>query len=35
MNAAQLLVRCLANERVRYVVAIPGEETLDFNEAIE
>src|SRR6266550_4274179 len=29
MNAAQLLVRCLENEGVRYVFGIPGEETLD------
>src|SRR5919109_1215260 len=35
MNAAQLLVRCLENEGVRYVFGIPGEETLDLNEALE
>ena len=35
MNAAQLLVRCLENEGVRYVFGIPGEETLDLNAAVE
>jgi acetolactate synthase-1/2/3 large subunit len=35
MNAAQLLVRCLENEEVRYVFGIPGEETLDLNEALD
>src|ERR671931_1145607 len=35
MNAAQLLVRCLENEGVRYVFGIPGEETLNLNEALE
>ncbi|MBI2861623.1 MAG: acetolactate synthase large subunit [Chloroflexi bacterium] len=35
MNAAQLLVRCLENEGVRYAFGIPGEETLDLNEALE
>ncbi len=35
MNVAQLLVRCLENEGVRYVFGIPGEETLDLNAAIE
>jgi acetolactate synthase I/II/III large subunit len=35
MNAAQLLVRCLENEGVRYVFGIPGEETLDLNAALE
>jgi acetolactate synthase-1/2/3 large subunit len=34
MNAAHLLVRCLENEGVRYVFGIPGEETLDLNEAL-
>src|SRR5436190_16813596 len=33
MNAAELLVRCLENEGVRYVFGIPGEETLALNEA--
>jgi len=35
VNAAQLLVRCLENEGVRYVFGIPGEETLDLNAALE
>jgi acetolactate synthase-1/2/3 large subunit len=35
MNAAQLLVRCLENEGVRYVFGIPGEETLDLSAALE
>ncbi|MGH2490735.1 MAG: thiamine pyrophosphate-binding protein, partial [Candidatus Limnocylindria bacterium] len=35
MNVAQLLVRCLENEGVRYVFGMPGEETLDLNAAIE
>ena len=35
MNAAQLLVRCLENEGVRYVFGIPGEETLDLGAALE
>src|SRR5207302_11415927 len=35
MNAAELLVRCLENEGVRYVFGIPGEETLALNEALD
>ena len=35
MNAAQLLVRCLENEGVRYVFGIPGEETLALNAALD
>ncbi len=35
LNAAELLVRCLENEGVRYVFGIPGEETLDLNAALE
>ncbi len=35
MNVAQLLVRCLESEGVRYVFGIPGEETLDLNAALE
>ena len=35
MNAAQLLVRCLESEGVRYVFGIPGEETLDLGAALE
>ncbi len=34
MNVAQLVVRCLENEGVRYVFGIPGEETLAFNAAL-
>jgi acetolactate synthase I/II/III large subunit len=35
VNVAQLLVRCLENEGVRYVFGIPGEETLDLGAALE
>jgi acetolactate synthase I/II/III large subunit len=34
-SAAQLFVRCLENEGVEYVFGIPGEETLDLNEALD
>ena len=34
-TAAQLFVRCLENEGVQYVFGIPGEETLDLNDAID
>jgi acetolactate synthase I/II/III large subunit len=34
MKAAEIMVRCLENEGVRYVFGIPGEETLDLNEAL-
>jgi acetolactate synthase-1/2/3 large subunit len=34
-TAAELLVRCLESEGVEYVYGIPGEETLDVNDAIE
>ncbi len=34
MNVAELLVRCLENEGVRYVFGIPGEETLALNAAL-
>lgn len=34
VNAAEVLVRCLENEGVRYIFGIPGEETLDLIEAI-
>jgi acetolactate synthase I/II/III large subunit len=33
-TAAQLLVRCLESEGVEHVFGIPGEETLDLNEAL-
>ena len=35
VNAAELLVRCLENEGVRYVFGIPGEETLELNAALD
>src|SRR4051812_20406569 len=35
MKAAELFVQCLQAEGVRYVFGIPGEETLDLNEALE
>ena len=34
-TAADLFVRCLENEGVQYVFGIPGEETLDLNDAID
>jgi len=34
MNAAELFVRCLENEAVEYVFAVPGEENLDLIEAL-
>jgi acetolactate synthase-1/2/3 large subunit len=34
-GAAELFVNCLENEGVRYVFGIPGEETLDLNEALD
>src|SRR5437763_14137396 len=34
-TAAEVFVRCLENEGVRHVFGIPGEETLDLNEAID
>ncbi len=34
MNGADLLVKCLENERIRYVFGLPGEETLEVNEAL-
>ena len=34
-SAAELFVDCLENEGVRYVFGIPGEETLDLNEALD
>ena len=35
MNVAQLVVRCLENEGVRHVFALPGEETLALGLALE
>jgi acetolactate synthase-1/2/3 large subunit len=34
MTGAELLIRCLEREGVRYVFGIPGEETLDLNDAL-
>ncbi|PYM60850.1 MAG: acetolactate synthase large subunit, partial [Candidatus Rokuibacteriota bacterium] len=34
MTGAELVIRCLAQEGVRYVFGVPGEETLDLNEAL-
>jgi acetolactate synthase-1/2/3 large subunit len=34
MNAAELFVKCLENEGVEYIFGIPGEENLDFLEAL-
>ena len=33
-RAADVLVRCLEAEGVRYVFGVPGEETLDLNDAL-
>ncbi|MBI4360294.1 acetolactate synthase large subunit [Candidatus Micrarchaeota archaeon] len=35
MNAADLFVQCLEVEGVQYVFGIPGEETLEINEALD
>ena len=34
MTAAELLVRCLENEGVKYIFGIPGEENLDVMQAL-
>src|SRR5438045_6753114 len=34
-TAAEVFVRCLENEGVRHVFGIPGEETLDLNDALD
>ena len=34
MRVADLLVRCLEQEGVRYIFGLPGEETLDINDAL-
>lgn len=34
MKAAELLVRCLENERVRYIFGVPGEEIMDLLDAL-
>ena len=33
-TGAELLVRCLEREGVRYVFGVPGDETLDANDAL-
>ncbi|HBC56203.1 MAG TPA: acetolactate synthase large subunit [Gammaproteobacteria bacterium] len=35
MNAAQLMIRCLEEEGVRYLFGVPGEENADFMMALE
>jgi len=35
MNTAELLIRCLENEGVRYVFGLPGEENLHVLEALK
>jgi thiamine pyrophosphate-dependent acetolactate synthase large subunit-like protein len=34
VTGAPLLIRCLEREGVRYVLGLPGEETLDLNDAL-
>ena len=34
-TAAEVLVKCLENEGVKYVFGIPGEENLDMMRALE
>ncbi len=34
MNVSELFVRCLENEGVRYIFGLPGEENLDFMDAL-
>jgi hypothetical protein len=34
MTGAELMVRCLENDGVQYIFGIPGEETLDLNNAL-
>ncbi len=35
MNAAELMIRCLENENVKYIYGVPGEENEDFLFALE
>ncbi|MGB5769480.1 MAG: thiamine pyrophosphate-binding protein, partial [Crocosphaera sp.] len=35
MNTAELLVRCLENEEVKYIFGLPGEENLHVLEALK
>ena len=32
MKAAELFVKCLENEGIKYIFGVPGEENLDFVE---
>ena len=34
MNVAEILVKCLENEGVKYIYGIPGEENLDVMNAL-
>ena len=34
MKAAELLVKCLENEKVEYIFGIPGEENIDVMDAL-
>ena len=34
MTAAELLVKCLENERVEYIFGVPGEENIDVMDAL-
>lgn len=34
LNGAELLAKCLENEEIRYVFGLPGEETIEINEAL-
>jgi acetolactate synthase-1/2/3 large subunit len=34
MKASELIIRCLENEGVRYIFGLPGEENIDFLEAV-
>ena len=33
-NAAEVMVKSLENENVKYIFGIPGEENIDFMEAV-
>jgi len=34
MTGAELMIKCLERERVEYIFGVPGEETLDLNDAL-
>ncbi|MGC9452599.1 MAG: thiamine pyrophosphate-binding protein, partial [Oceanipulchritudo sp.] len=34
MNASELFIHCLENEGVEYIFGVPGEENLDFLDAL-